>query len=413
MCTSLKPSANKQFGLRRKKIWELEHRVHCSVAGTCFTLEEIRRFCRKYQIEIEGSAGDYDLHIHFVDILNDAQMARPVNKYLDRKYKASIQHFNQAGSSNDLQSLWKEAVSQGEVAAAFWAVLTHPQTSATLLFQVYGEVHMLSHLSGASMRIDMQALTQLRQRQPKLENEIAQSRITLLSRTRQKDEVIAQLNKRLDKAQQHEKRHLQSEEKIRLLESGELLHNLRSQLETSASKLGSANVRAKRAEADAVKQKTRAESALAKNAQIKNQLVVLDAEQSALESALEGALSAQHAPCEKRAGCTKVDLAGRRILYVGGRNRLCAHFRTLVEQQNGRFIHHDGGREESTQRLDALLSQVDAVLCPMDCVSHDAVHRIKRDCKRYGKYLMLLSQSSLSAFARGVHEYSRASSATH
>ena len=140
---------------------------------------------------------------------------------------------------------------------------------------------------------------------------------------------------------------------------------------------------------------------------------MLGAEQRALEIALEGALAAQHGSSEKSVACTKVDLAGRSILYVGGRNRLCAHFRTLVEQQNGRFIHHDGGREESPQRLDALLSQVDAVLCPMDCVSHDAVHRIKRDCKRYGKYLMLLSQSSLSAFTKGLHEFSRASAATH
>jgi len=158
----------------------------------------------------------------------------------------------------------------------------------------------------------------------------------------------------------------------------------------------------------------RANACLAQNLCLENELLALTAERGALENALENALSIKHVACKKSGVCQKkFDLAGRCILYVGGRNRLCAHFRTLVEQQNGRFIHHDGGREESPQRLDALLSQVDAVLCPIDCVSHDAVSRIKRDCKRNGKHFMLLSQSSLSAFAKGVHEFSRVLAVTH
>ncbi len=406
-------SINKHPGLLRKKIWDLEHRFHCSVAGTCFTLIEMRRFCRKGQVSTKGIVSEYDLHINFVAILADAHAARPAAKYLDRKYKATIQHFDQADSPEHLHCLWNEAVSKGEIAAAFWSVLTHSRTSEELLFQVYGEIHMLSHLSGASVRIDMQALTQLRQRLPELEKEIAQSRIALLSRTRQKDEMIEILKKRLDKALQNEKKHQETTGKIKLLENGEQLRHLHSQIEVYASKLDNANVRADRAETDAARQNKRTKTAYSVNRHIENQLLVLRAEQRALETALEDALSAQHDACEKTTVCPKTDLAGHSILYVGGRNRLCAHFRTLVEQQNGHFIHHDGGKEESPQRLDALLSQVDAVLCPIDCVSHDAVHRIKRDCKRYSKYLILLSQSSLSAFAKGVHEYSRAASMTH
>ncbi|MCF6323217.1 MAG: DUF2325 domain-containing protein [Gammaproteobacteria bacterium] len=400
-------------GLRRKKVWELEHRLHCSIAGTCFTLGEMRRFCRKGQLIPRGLVSDYDLHINFVAMLADAETARPAAKYLDRKYKATIQHFDQADSPNDLKLRWNEAVSQGEIAAAFWSILTHPYVSETLLFEVYGEVHMLSHLSGASVRIDMQALIQLRRRLPELEKEIDQSRVALLSRTCQKNKMIETLNKRLNKALQNERKFQKAEKEIKSLESEETLRHLRSQVETYASKLKNSNVRANRAEADAAKQKKLAEVSNVRNTQVESQLVELRAEQSALEIALEGALSAQHSSSEKRDACKKVDLAGRSILYVGGRNRLCAHFRTLVEQQNGYFIHHDGGREESTQRLDALLNQVDAVLCPLDCVSHDAVHRIKRGCKRYGKYLMLLSQSSLSAFTKGIHEYSRGSSVAH
>jgi len=70
---------------------------------------------------------------------------------------------------------------------------------------------------------------------------------------------------------------------------------------------------------------------------------------------------------------------------------------------NGRFIHHDGGVEESAQRLSSLVSQSDMVICPLDCVSHNAMHSIKRDCKQQGKSLQFLRQSSLATFTHGLH----------
>ncbi len=392
---------------QRKKIWNLERRFHCSVAGTCFTLMEMRRFCRKGHISTKGDVSDYDLHINFVAILADARTARPAAKYLDRKYKTTIHYFEQADSAQHLQRLWNEAVSKGEIAAAFWAILTHPRTSETLLFQVYGEVHMLSHLSGASVRLDMQELTQLRQRIPKLKQALSRSCAALLDRTRQKDEIIEALNKRLHKAFQNEKKRLQAEEKIRWLENNQTLRHLQNQLTESVNALENANLRAERAEKEALKQRQINNTHQAQNKCIEHKLLALKSECSALENTLENILSTQKMPCHK------IDLAGRCILYVGGRNRLCTHFRTLVEQQNGRFIHHDGGREENPQRLDALLSHVDAVLCPMDCISHDAVNRIKRNCKRNGKHFSLLPHASLSAFTKGVYAFSKVSTGAH
>ena len=60
--------------------------------------------------------------------------------------------------------------------------------------------------------------------------------------------------------------------------------------------------------------------------------------------------------------------------------------------------------EESGHRLATLLAQADAVLCPLDCISHDAVHRIKQDCKRHGKPLKLLPRASRASFTRGLQE---------
>lgn len=77
-----------------------------------------------------------------------------------------------------------------------------------------------------------------------------------------------------------------------------------------------------------------------------------------------------------------LDLGGRRIAYVGGRANLIGHFRDLIEQSNGELIHHDGGVDDSTGRLGRILGQADAVLCPVDCVSHGACRLTKRFRKR-------------------------------
>ena len=112
--------------------------------------------------------------------------------------------------------------------------------------------------------------------------------------------------------------------------------------------------------------------------------------------------------CENCEGCSegacpKFDLCGRTILYVGGRTKLCNRFRALVEDCNGEFLHHDGGlHDKKMSRLGKLLGQADIVLCPIDCISHNACLKIKRHCKENDKPLSLLRRSSVSAFARGL-----------
>ncbi|HID48698.1 MAG TPA: DUF2325 domain-containing protein [Chromatiales bacterium] len=139
---------------------------------------------------------------------------------------------------------------------------------------------------------------------------------------------------------------------------------------------------------------------------LEGELIKARQERDALEQSLARLLAGDCSACmaTEDGGCPRLDLCGRRILYVGGRQSQCAHFRALVERLNGEFIHHDGGREEGRLRLGSVLSRADAVLCPMDCISHDAMGRVKRFCKRHAKRLVLLPRASLSAFVRGLEE---------
>ena len=44
---------------RRLKLWELEHRFHCAVLGTCLTLPELHKLIRQAGIELEPKHSDY------------------------------------------------------------------------------------------------------------------------------------------------------------------------------------------------------------------------------------------------------------------------------------------------------------------------------------------------------------------
>jgi hypothetical protein len=98
----------------------------------------------------------------------------------------------------------------------------------------------------------------------------------------------------------------------------------------------------------------------------------------------------------------RLDLAGQRVLYVGGRSTLTPHLRSLVESSNGRFVYHDGGLEESRAGLHCSLAGADMVFCPVDCISHDACRRVKQHCRQQDKPFIPLRSSGLSAFAAGL-----------
>jgi len=44
----------------------------------------------------------------------------------------------------------------------------------------------------------------------------------------------------------------------------------------------------------------------------------------------------------------------------------------VVERAGGQFVHHDGGLEDGESRLWRALGSADVVICPVDCVSHNA-----------------------------------------
>ena len=251
----------------------------------------------------------------------------------------------------------------------------------------------------------MQQLNRLRLQVTDLERQLLLQRKECQAALSARKATISKLEKKLAAAAFAERRCQQLEEKLLQHEHGRTLDELRNQVEDYAAQLTITRVRAERAERDIETWKDQVASLKAHNAQLESRLAQLDKERKALESTLERLLMPGCNQCGNSDHCGRdLDLCNRCVLFVGGRNRQCAHFRALVERHNGEFIHHDGGLEESHHRLATLLARADMVLCPLDCISHDAMNRIKRDCKRFGTPLRILPQSSLAAFTQGLRE---------
>jgi hypothetical protein len=92
-------------------------------------------------------------------------------------------------------------------------------------------------------------------------------------------------------------------------------------------------------------------------------------------------------------------LSGKTLLYVGGRTNQVPKLRKLAEECGADLLHHDGGLAESAQSLAVLTSRADAVVFPVDCVSHSAAKMVKRICKQLGKSYFPLRRSGPASFA--------------
>ncbi|MBO0750984.1 MAG: DUF2325 domain-containing protein, partial [Bradyrhizobiaceae bacterium] len=90
------------------------------------------------------------------------------------------------------------------------------------------------------------------------------------------------------------------------------------------------------------------------------------------------------------------------VLYVGGRTHLLPQLRAVVERAGGALLHHDGGIEHAMTLLPGLVGRADCAVFPVDCVSHDAIGLVKRQCRLSAKPFVPLRTSSVPSLLAGL-----------
>ena len=403
------PAAGRRTGTGRRRLWELWSGYHCSICGTCLSIAELRRIAAKAGLRLPSGAADYEIHGCFVKLAAEpGRESRSMQKLLDRKYRTAIEHCRRIGSETELRAFWTASLDKGDVPGPYWALMTHPLASEALILHAFSEVHMLSHLAGASNRMDIRRLNALESERQTLTEALVAAKRRLseneaeLRRLAERRAAEARtLESQARAARAVEGRLAEAEARIREFEQGEAYRSLQARnaalataLEEAGRTGGAETQRRTELERELSELRTAHDDAASTVRELRAECAALE---RLLHPDLHGTGGGASAPG------ASIDLRGRRIAYVGGRTGLVTHFRALVERLNGRFIHHDGGIDDSERRLARILGQADAVLCPVDCVSHGACLLAKQFCKRTAKPFVPLRSAGLSSFVTGLH----------
>jgi hypothetical protein len=377
----LEPDELQSHGSRRTRIWEFDASLHCSIVGTCLTTTELRHVLDK--LKMGATASDHELHALGVALAGRRQAgAKFLQKALDRRHRIAVTRYSKAKDLVALAALWAESLKQGDIPGSYWAVLTHPLATEELVKQAFGDVHMLSHLVGAANRADIRRLRELEQQNAVLADKIERQQRRLQEGFVARDRTIQRLNEMLaasDRAESPPAATPNAEEA-----ADGALRDLDRRLAREIARRERSEARASQLAAALQKSDDALQRVERRSETIERELESIEAHLAALaEPSTAGSADA-------------LDVSGITVLYVGGRAHQTPQIKGLIEGAGGRFLHHDGGIEQSSGLLPGLIGRADRVLFPIDCVSHEAVATIKRVCRALGRGYEPLRTASLA-----------------
>jgi Uncharacterized protein conserved in bacteria (DUF2325) len=372
---------------RRSKIWDIAPTLHCSIIGTCLSAAELRQFFIKLGDAEARTASDHTLHSSGVRAAGQHDLVgKLLNKALDNRHEAAIRRFAKASNATQVRALWLEAFEQGGIPGAYWAVLTHPATDRPLVEEVFGQVHMLSHMVGSSNRIDITRLRTLERELSERDDKISRQEARLSESARERAELLRKVEGLEIEVRRREiAARTAAELTTGTLTESTLLQRLDAE-KAHSSKLAS---RLAELEEEAKKAQKFAASLNKQNDQLQREVAALEAELKVDEADRPGL-------------DTERDLDGLTMLYVGGRPGLIDQLKALAARRGGALISHDGGIEENLTALPGLVSRADAVFFPIDCISHSAVGQIKKYCRDGHKPFVPLRTASAASFISAI-----------
>jgi hypothetical protein len=373
---------------KRTAIWDMHHSVHCSIIGTCLSSAEIRRLLIKLGVSGAESADDHDLHKQGVALAGRAQGgAKFIQKALDHRHGAAIREFAKAKDEGTLRRLWDEALKRGDIPGAYWAVLSHPAATDAVMRKAFGDVHMLSHMVGAANRADIRRLCRLEEENAELSAKLEQQQRRLRDGFTERDAKIRLLNDALSRA---------------LARAPAGPENANDDVRAAREAIIDLERRLNREIARRQRLESRLEGALSAQslAERARQDALGECDSVRRELALAEAQIAGWLAQDPNSATP--ELNGVQVLYVGGRAHQVPQLKAVVERAGGALLYHDGGIEHSMTLLPGLISRADFAVFPVDCISHDAMGILKRQCRQSAKHFIPLRTSSLTSLLSGL-----------
>lgn len=384
----------------RKKIWDIANGYKCSLIGICLGTEELRKLGKDKVFDIHRDATDYYLHCCFIRFSDQrGEKATVLQRHLEKKFKAKARKYLKATTDEELQALWDTDLAEGRVDIAWWGILTHPEASAELLNQLYSQIHMMGHQCFRHWHKNRSRIADLEEKVVGLTDTLALERQQHRQDKRSWDQEKKDLNRDMAVLRASQAKTASATEQKSA--PAPIMDMKAVQVQALQDQISSLQGQLRAAHA-------RLEEHAEQERQWRDEQEKLSHEIAALEKMIFR-FSSEADPCDtcssqNTGSCPGLDLCGKTVLYVGGHHKMVARYRQLVEQCGGRFMHHDGGKETSRNLLPKMLLTADAVVCPIDCISHDACTRAKKMCKRYQKPFVPMRSSGLSALAKGLDD---------
>ena len=432
---SLRPATTKRQSLSsssRHKLWQIPQAYHCSIIGNCLSRKDLRILNKKKLFNFEKGLCDYEVHKALSSEADKrSEQSRALHKYLDNKHKVALKKYSACKQAEEIRKRWEDDLDKGDVAGAFWAIVTHPANEPQLISDVYGECHMMSfdvfskqlkenrttqtlqnqvlqlqkQLQDKQQRND-QLLTKTKELQKELQQAKTQIRLdsTLIKNLTKSNDNLKGRFEKLKHIQRQNNQHQQL--LVEKQKNKDLISNLISISKDANLKQELFNLAQAKAERLDVLRVTLQRQNKEKQNEINNIKTALIFNKQKRQPCSD--CNTYQAPCETCENlytekCQGPDLCGKTVLYVGGLHKMIPLYKELIENHGGKFVHHDGGKENSRQLLPKLLGGADAVVCPVDCVSHDACKCVKKICKRYEKPFVMMRSSGLSSLAKGLN----------
>lgn len=372
-------------GSRRRRLWEFENHAFCPVIGVCLPMGALRRLVNKV-LGGQAMAQDYALHCGVItECKQRSPLSKAVQRELDLRFVRPLRQAALCKTTEALAAWWKEQADL-ELGGALWATLTHARCTLELENQVLAEVHMMQHQVGVARRVDVLRFEALLDENTTLTRELAlaQQRCTRLA-----EEQARALGEQQVQVMQL---------RAQLIARQSLVVALQDEVHTLET--AAPDLRSRVELARVSQQQTEKIHALERALLLAQQDKERRTRQLELQSA---ALSRPESPSPASpASAVAPRLDDRSVLCVGGRPASVPLYRHIVEGTGGRFLHHDGGDEESVARLDATLAAADLVICQTGCISHNAYWRVKDYCKRTGKQCVFVENPGTACLKRAL-----------
>lgn len=94
----------------RRKLWDVPHKYHCPIIGSCLTVDELRRIADRTAQRPDTPLSEFDIHVSFVAAAAEKNpLSLATHKTLEKKFTPSVRRYAKARDADALLTLWRAA----------------------------------------------------------------------------------------------------------------------------------------------------------------------------------------------------------------------------------------------------------------------------------------------------------------